>query len=88
VIASADVMSGAWKTSERRKELLAAVPKPQSVQQRRAKCAIRNNRSSGPSLPAPPLPLKPPPPPQPRQSAPFRAPGRAGRGAACLGAAR
>ena len=47
VHASAEVMKGAWMQSERRKELLVAAPKPQSVQQRRAKCAIRNSRFTG-----------------------------------------
>jgi hypothetical protein len=47
VIGSADVLKGEWKNSERRKELLAVIPKPQSVQQRRAKCVIRNSRFTG-----------------------------------------
>jgi len=47
VIGSMEVLNGSWKTSERRKELLAVVPKAQSVQQRRAKCAIRNSRFTG-----------------------------------------
>ena len=44
VIGSAAMMNGEWMKSQRRKELLAAIPKPQSVQQRRAKCAVRNTR--------------------------------------------
>jgi len=47
VIGSADAIKGNWHKSERRKELLANAPKPMSVHQRRAKCAIRNSRFTG-----------------------------------------